>query len=330
MKYNITEESQTLVDMVDISDKPGPYCMSFEFDLDLLSQSISRVGLINSPILVKSSNSYFEVVLGYRRIKAMKYLDWKKIPCRILSETQLSPLECLLMNLNDNIAFREFNDIEKGMIIFRLSSLIQKKEILKSYMPLLGLPSNEPTMIFYCRLEHELEEEIKASVTKGGISLHAVKMLLEMDHKERFAVFKWISSLKFNVNQQKNFIEYLLDVSNRHKKPISEVLEEKPLKKIFEDTRMNNPQKANAVIKELRSGIFPKLIHAEQTFKHMVSSTNLPKGVRINAPPFFEAPHYKMDILFRDGVELNEKLKHLTGSKGLLKLQNPWEKDANG
>ncbi|MCP4728221.1 MAG: ParB N-terminal domain-containing protein [bacterium] len=329
MKYNITEGSQSLVNIGDINDQPGPYCMSFEFDPELLSQSIKRVGLINSPILVKNSDGNFEIVLGYRRIKAMKYLDWDKIPCRILSETELAPQECLLMNLNDNIVFREFNDIEKGMIIYRLSALLRKKEILEKYMPLIGLPSNEPTMIFYSRLEHELEEEIKASVKKGGISLHAVKMLLEMDRKERSQIFKWISSLRFNVNQQKTFIEYLLDISSNDKKPISEVLEAEPLKKIFADSRMNNPQKANAVIKELRSGIFPKLIHAEQTFKHMLSSTDLPKGVRINAPPFFEAAHYKMEILFRDGIELNDKLKHLTGTKGLLKLQDPWEKDLN-
>ncbi len=329
MTYNTIEGPPSLVDIGDINDQPGPYCMSFEFDLELLSQSISRVGLINSPILVKGSDGNFEIVLGYRRIKAMKYLDWGKIPCRILSETELSPLECLLMNLNDNVAFRGFNDIEKAMIIYRLSSLLQKKEILENYMPLLDLPSNEPTMTFYCRLENELEEEIKASISKGGISIYAVKMLLEMENKERSKVFKWISSLRFNVNQQKTFIEYLFDVSSNDKKPISKVLEAEPLERLFADSRMNTPQKANAVITELRTRIFPKLIHAEQTFRHMLSSTNLPKGVRISAPPFFEAPHYKMDILFKDGIELDEKLKQLTGTKGLLKLQNPWENDSN-
>ncbi len=329
MKYDVIERPLVLVNIGDINNQPGPYCMSFEFDMELLCQSIRRVGLINSPVLLKSSDGKFEIVLGYRRIKAMEYLGWKKIPCRVFSETELSPLECLLMNLNDNIPFREFNDIEKGMIIYRLSSLLQKKEILESYMPLLNLPSNEPKMIFYCRFEHELEEDIKSSVKKGGISLHTVKMLLEMENNERSQVFKWISSLRFNVNQQKTFIEYLLDISNKDNVPIPEVLEAEPLKRIFSDSRMNNPQKANAVIKELRSGIFPKLIHAEKTFNHMLSLTELPKGVKINAPPFFEAPHYKMDILFRDGTELNEKLKHLTETKGLLKLQDPWEKDPN-
>jgi len=147
-----------------------------------------------------------------------------------------------------------------------------------------------------------------------------------MYNKERFKIFKRIISLKFNVNQQKHFIEYLLDLSNRDKKTISEVLEIESLKKIFNDTRMNNPQKANAVIKELRSTLFPKLIHAEQTFKHLLSLIDLPKGVKVNSPPFFEAPDYEMDISFRDGLDLNEKLTHLTETKGLLKIRNPWEK----
>ncbi len=329
MKPNIAELSQTLVDIRAININPGPYCMSFEFDFLLLSQSISRVGLLNSPILVKGRNGNFEIILGYRRIVAMKHLDWDKIPCRVLFETDLSPLECLLMNLNDNIASRKFNEIEKGMILFHLSSLLQKKEIIEKYMPLLGLPSNELTLIFYCRLENDLDEEIKASIIKGDISIHAVKQILEMDKNERVHVFKWISSLRFNVNQQKIFLEYLLDISSKDNKTISEVLDEEPLKNIFVATRMNNPQKANAVIRELRSRLFPTLIKSEQTFKHMVSKSNLPKGVKINAPPFFEAPHYKMDILFKDGVELIEKLKQLAKKEGLLKLQNPWEHDPN-
>ena len=58
------------VNIKDIDDRPGPYCMSFGFDLEPLTESIRRVGLINSPLLVRNGNGELDIVIGYRRIRA--------------------------------------------------------------------------------------------------------------------------------------------------------------------------------------------------------------------------------------------------------------------
>ena len=63
------------------------------------------------------------------------------------------------------------------------------------------------------------------------------------------------------------------------------------------------------------------------TFKNKVLSLGLPKGIRINAPPYFEASHYRLEILFRDGKELIKKIKFLSGIGELKELKNPWEED---
>ena len=326
--HKLAEDKSHLVDIKKIDSRPGPYCMSFGFDIKPLIRSIERVGLANSPLAVENGHRKLTVVVGYRRIQALKSLGWNKIPCRVLKKSELSPLKCLLLNLHDNLSVRRLNDVEKGMALRRLSSWIKKNEILEHYMPLLDLPSHEPTLLFYLKLERDLEEEIKQYLVKGHLSLHAAKTLLAIDPDARFRLFQLISTLKLNINQQKHLLDYMSDVSHNENKSILDLLEEGPIDNICSDRRMNNPQKARAVIRFLRSKIFPALIGSEATFKKMVSRLDLPEGVTINFPPFFESPHYRLEVLFKDGKDLNEKIGRLSRTEALKGLCDPWERDA--
>ncbi|MCG2777614.1 MAG: ParB/RepB/Spo0J family partition protein [Desulfobacterales bacterium] len=157
----ITPIESQLVNPNKIEDFPGPYCMSFGFDIRPLVQSIDKVGLVNCPLLIENKNAELTVIIGYRRIHALKTLGWDRIPCGVLSESEVSPLECLLLNLYDNLATRKLNEVEKGMVLNRLHSQVQGKEILELYMPLLELPSNESALLFFIKLEQELDREIK-------------------------------------------------------------------------------------------------------------------------------------------------------------------------
>jgi len=325
--YNNTEGSSQPVRLKDIEDQPGPYCMSFGFDIEPLKRSLRRAGLINSPLLIKNRHEQLDIIIGYRRIQALKSLNRDSISCRIVSYSELSDLECLLLNLHDNLSFREFNDVEKGMVLRRLSSWVPRDEILEHYMPFLGLSSHGPTLDFFLKLDEELDEKIKESIAEGHLSLHASKLLLEMDIDARLSVFQLISKLKFNVNQQKQLIEYILDISNNNQETISEILEDVSLKNICSDTRMNNPQKVHSLLRMLRSRIFPRLTDAEKTFKRTASALDLPGGVRIHYPPFFEAPNYRLEIFFKSGKELKDKIERLSRIKGVSKLRDPWETD---
>jgi len=319
--------TQHLVDTKHMDDQPGPYCMSFGYDQEPLIRSIKRVGLINHPLLIAEQDGKLDIVMGFRRIHALKALNWEKIPCRIVSPSELSHKECLLLNLHENLSFRKFNEIEKAMILNRLSSVIQRHEILKDYMPILDLSPQGSTLDFYLRIEKELNQEAKNMIVKGHLSLQAAKLILEMDDEARSQITGFMKKLKFNFNQQKQLIEYMLDISHKYKKSIAGILEKEPVKKICSDARMNNPQKVNSVLKVLRTIRFPQLAEAEEKFKKNVSRLDLPDGIKINYPPFFEAPNYRMELVFKDGKDLQEKLNQLILKKGLWKLHDPWEKD---
>jgi hypothetical protein len=200
------------------------------------------------------------------------------------------------------------------MVLRRLFPWVQRDEILKQYMPLLDLPSHQPTLDLYLRIDEKLNDKIKDSIIKRHLSLHSVRELLELNNDEQLKAFQFIIELKLNMNYQKQFFEYINDISMKNKISISDILDDESLIRICRDTRMNNPQKINTVFRLLRSKIFPRLSEAEEAFKKTV--------------PFFESSHYRMEVPFKNGKELKEKLMHLSRTEGLIKLQDPWEKDA--
>ena len=322
----ITDIESQLVNPDKIEDFPGPYCMSFGFDIKPLAQSIDRVGLVNCPLLIENKNAKLTLITGYRRIHALKNLGWDMIPCRVLSESEVSPLECLLLNLYDNLATRNLNEVEKGMVLNRLNSQVPGKEMFEIYMPLLELPSNESALLFFIKLEQELDTEIKKYLVQKKISLQTVKILLKMESDERSHVFNFMSNLKFNINQQKQFIDNIIDLSAIENKPVYELLNEPSLKKILVNKHSNNPQKAKAILRLLRGRRFPSLVKAEKGFKKKVSSLNLPKSATIHAPPYFEEPHYRLEVLFKEGKELRETINRLAMTQDLDGLGDPWEK----
>ncbi len=314
------------IDISRIHDTAGPFCMSFGFNAAALARSIEQIGLVNPPVLITEKENNYHVVAGFRRIAALKSLGWTQCQCRVLSSEDCSPLGCFLINLYDNLSVRSFNEVEKAMVVSRLSAWVERDQLRKQYLPLLKISSRDANVDFYIKMENELEEEMKASIVQGRLSMHAVAGLLEMDSGTRLAVFRMISGVVLNVNQQKQFLEYISDMAHARRMRIEEVLDQDDIRKICDDSRMNNPQKADALLKVLRSSLFPRLTSAEQTFHKTISAIKFPAGVRIMAPPFFEAPYYKMEVLFKSGKELVQKIQDLSHAQGLLKIEDPWEK----
>jgi hypothetical protein len=323
--YDMKENART-ISLKNIEQDPGPYCMSFGFNLQALIRSIREYGLINTPIVTEKGQGRVDVVAGYRRVLALQALKWESVPCRDISGSGRSTLEHLLFNLYDNLVTRQFNEVEKGMILNRLIPHVPKEEILGHYMPLLGLASHESTLQTCMGLE-KIDHRIKVALVEKRISLRAVKPLLDMDEASRSALFGFILQIKFNFNQQLQFIDYITDISIREKTAISHILKGREICQLRDDEKLNRPQKAKSILGLLRSRRFPSLSQSERAFQKKVFSLGLPGGVSIEHPPFFEKAQYRLEVLFKDGRELKEKIHVLSKLKGLKGVGDPWQGD---
>jgi len=306
----------------EIDEAPGPYAMSFGFDLHPLCESIRNIGLLNPPCIGMGEKGEIEVITGYRRLLALKKLGWPEVTCEDLSFVLPSPRERLLFAFYENLASRVFNPVEKAMILRRLEPLLDKEDILKRMMPLLFLPAHEGTFRFYAELA-EMNHAFKDAVACGRISLNTAKSLMDLEPESAESAFQCIINLTLNFNQQAQFIDIINDLLVLEGKLYSQILEAEPMAAIFENKHLNKPQKAKKLLEELRSRRYPRWMAAARRFQENIARLSLPEGTRIDHPAYFEAPGYRLEVQFQDGVDLMKKLRRLSQWSGLGEFRDP-------
>jgi hypothetical protein len=323
MEKSILPIEPLKVNIGDIDLSPGPFCMSFHFDLEKLKLSIGRFGVLNPPYLLRTSGDKFAVVAGYRRLLAISELGCKKIACHVLPATY-PPLEALLLNLNENLIHRQLNSIEKGMVLQSLAQFISPDEILKEYMPVLALPANTQVLGLFMGLG-TFDDEIRSSIATDKISLRVVGLMRDMGRDDQLKINTLLTTLKWTFNQQWEITQWIIEIATREGLKIREVVDERDINVILKNGNMNNPQKVKAIARILRKRRFPALVESERLFKKGISNLALPSRVRILPPPFFEGTDYRIEIVFREGKELREKLAELSTLPGLEEVTDYWK-----
>lgn len=323
MKKKLLKSTLVNIAISDIDLRPGPFCMSFNFNLELLKASIEKFGVINPPYLLKDSDSNFIVVAGYQRLLAIKELGWQDIGCHVFPDT-FSQFNALLFNLKDNLIHRQLNNIEKGMILQRLTRFLNTEEIVSNFMPILGIPSNKQQLELFLGLV-ELEERIKVSVAMERLSIRVAGLMQGIGKNDRLKINDLFTCLKWSFNQQWETIQWIIEIASREGHSIKEIIDSREIKGVLNYNKMNKPQKVKAIVKILKSRRFPSLSEAEKLFNKGLSNLSLPLGVRIIPPPFFEGIDYRLEIAFTKGAELKEKLADLYKLSGLERITDFWK-----
>ncbi|UCG66453.1 MAG: ParB N-terminal domain-containing protein [Deltaproteobacteria bacterium] len=324
MKRKPLQDSPLQVDISDIDLSPGPFCMSFNFDLEPLKASIEGFGVLNPPYLLRNSDTdtHFTVVAGYRRLLAVRELGWPDIVCQVLPDG-FPPFKALLLNLHDNLVHRHLNNVEKGMVVQRLTRFVKHEQIITQFMPMLDIPANRQTLRLFLGLE-DLEEPIKASIAVERLSLRVAGLMMSLGTEDRLKINELFIALKWSFNQQWEAIQWITEIASREGRSIEEVINDREVTEILHDSRMSNPQKLKDIVKALKRRRFPSLMKAETEFRKGISALPLPKGVKISPPPFFEGTDYRVEIVFTKGKDLRDRLEKLSHLSGLGKITDFW------
>ncbi len=325
MKRKPLQDSPLQVDISDIDLSPDPFCMSFNFDLEPLKASIDRFGVLNPPYLLRNSDTdtHFTVVAGYRRLLAVRELGWSDMVCQILPDS-FPPFKALLLNLHDNLVQRKMNEIEKAMVVQRLTRFVKHEQIITQFMPMLDIPANRQKLRLFLGLE-DLEEPIKVSIAVERLSLRVAGLMMSLGTEDRLKINELFTTLKWSFNQQWEAIQWIMEIASREGRSIKEVMKDREVTEILHDSRMSNPQKLKDIVKVLKRRRFPSLMKAETEFRKGISALPLPKGVKISPPPFFEGIDYRVEIVFTKGKDLRDRLEKLSHLPGLDKITDFWK-----
>ncbi len=262
------------------------------------------------------------MVTGYRRILALKELNIKEVFCFDLTDSGLTPYEILLFALHDNLFVREFNLIEKSMLINKLNELVKNSNLIYEVCSLIKINKKDYPLILKINM---LDESIKQLVSNNVLNIKAIESLIHMDREDILLIGNFIDKLKLSYNYQLQFIDYISDISRIKKSPIYHILNDEYIQELLRDEKKNIPQKAKEFMDYMRIMRNPNISRYQYLFEKTVKELHLPSNVRILNPQFFESKGYRMEIDFNNGEELKKALSEITDKKyNIQNINDPW------
>lgn len=289
-----------------------PFSFSFpEFDQKLFD-SISRIGLIDPPVLLQEKNSNnFLVISGIRRVLACKKLGMKDLPCFIIQNRETETSEnFIFLNLKINQAHRELNHIEKANFLNLLVKTgIPQQTIIKKFMPELNLEKSRKIYEDILSLL-SLDLHTRMRIIEWRIPLKTSVALAKYAKIDRNSIMKIADTLLPGVNRLKEIIMLLNEIALFQKKTIQDIVS-LYLIDIIEDSksdRKNRTEKIRLKLKELR---YPKLAKQKNKWDRFLKDLHLPPEVKISPPPFFEGNKIKIEISSSSKDKISHSLHKL-------------------
>ncbi|MDD5617603.1 MAG: ParB/RepB/Spo0J family partition protein [Candidatus Omnitrophica bacterium] len=190
--------------------KAGKFQPREEFDSQKLEELISSVkekGVLQ-PILVRKSESGFEIIAGERRFRAAKALNLDKIPALI---KDVKDEDALVISLMENIQREGLNPIEEA---HAFQQLIDKFNFSQDSIAK-ALGKDKATISNILRLL-KLPSDIQKHIVKGEISLgHAKVLLATEDAQKQRKLCQMVLSKSLSVRELENLVNVSLPQRKR-------------------------------------------------------------------------------------------------------------------
>ena len=303
---------------VDLADTT--FRITTRTELDDLGLSIQKLGLMHAPVLKYNPPGYI-IVCGFRRIAACRNLAWTQIPARVLSKN-FGFFEMARLAVADNAFQRPLNLIETSRALKLLASGNTENEVSVTAAAELGLPLS-PAIVTKLKRICDLSRPLQKGILENRIDL---SMALELDRFEPGdgqTLLGLFDRLKLGLNRQRELLLLIEEISLREGISIQQLVTEKPLNRIIENTEIDNAVKRRNIRTFLRQRRFPMISEAETQYKAFVKQLKLGPNISLTPPKDFEGMTYTLTIRFDNQNELKnskEKLETIIHHPGLGKI----------
>ncbi|MBS3905996.1 MAG: ParB N-terminal domain-containing protein [Syntrophaceae bacterium] len=288
------------------------FSINFMPDLQSLRSSIKAVGLIQ-PVLLRKKGDQYQIVCGFRRISVLKELEIREVESRVLGESERNELELFSISLHENLTSRGFNSVEKAITLYKLVHhfQIEPSAVIQRYLPLFSLEPNEKILGTYLSLA-EMEDEAKRYVLKEEVSRSNIRRLATLSSDDRRSLLSLIVPLKLGENRLREMLTLLDEIKRREQVIIKEVIDRPEIQAILaqkEFTPIQRTERVKRVLMDLR---YPKMRHMEEEFEKKRKELNLPSGVSLHHPPYFEGNGLRIEFQFESVDEYRAILSSLS------------------
>ena len=319
------------IELNSINFSDDEFLISYPLKYDNVKESIEKIGLINPPILYVGDAymrplrlNKFKIVSGFKRVFALRDLNRKKISCFIISNNYTA-IELLQLLIFDNSLIRQFNPIEKSIIINKLSKYVSRDTIINKYFKHLGL---EPSKKLYALYESliSLEDDIKLAIANNELSERSGANLLGFSKKDRLALFDFLVQLKPSVSKQNEIIELVFEISKRENISVKNIIRSGEIDTIFSNKKLSVIQKLERVREYLKKKRYPQLTKLEEEFESLKKSIGISQDMKFYPPAFFEGNNYEMHLSFSKISQLKKQITILNKMIDSEELKNVIER----
>jgi len=285
--------------------------------------SIQTVGLIEPPLLQGKKNGLFRIVCGGRRLAACKKIGLDSLRCRVLPSS-FEHQRCLRLAIYDNVAQRTLNPVEKSLVLAKMSDYLEEPQLIDEFMPLLDL---EPSITLFNRYLglHDLEEVILDSLAAGRLNERIAFALATQEQRDRLAYLLLFEELPFSVSVQEEIIETVEEIAQKENLTPEQILSSKEIRVLRQASKRPARQRAQEIRKHLQARRNPRLTARRERFAREARDLNLPSGVRLIPPAYFEGPKWILECTFERAEELASRLRRVAQLADQPELQGMME-----
>lgn len=198
-------------------------------EIEELAESIKEYGLMHNVVVRKRNDGKYEILSGERRFRALREIDYKKVPCRIVKD-DVTELDAEVMLIQANMQQRELNLQEKMQGIKRLQEIYTEKrksgeklqgktrDLIGKHLGISGVQVGR-----YQKIDKDLIEPLKEKLNSEDITVTQAHTLSSLTEEEQEIINDEIKDL--NCKEHKEEVETLINgikqpVENKHDKEL--------------------------------------------------------------------------------------------------------------
>jgi len=152
--------------------------------------------------------------------------------------------------------------------------------------------------------------EIRDLATRRRLPAPYLARWLRLDQLGRSALLEFARALKFRTGQLVAALDLLDEISVREQTSAAQILARPPLRRLVTGGG-SAPERAHAVLDELRAIRFPRLHETTERLEAAIAALRLPRGIRILLPRELESDELTIQLAVGAPKELEQLLDAL-------------------
>ncbi|MEF2919493.1 MAG: ParB/RepB/Spo0J family partition protein [Acutalibacteraceae bacterium] len=193
-----------------LPNKAQPRKVFNEDELNLLSKSIAKNGILQPLTVRRISPIEYELIAGERRLRAAIMAGFDKVPCIIM---KCSDNQSAIFALIENLQREDLNMFEEAFAIKRL--VVECRMTQEQIARQLG--KNQSTVANKIRLL-KINDEQQQIIINNNLSERHARTILKLDDDNRLIALDRIVKENLNVNQTEILVNDILNNNVKKKK----------------------------------------------------------------------------------------------------------------